>query len=169
MSGLTDQDARALTFIACRIRKEVHGAREWDDAGTYAEISKLLGHNLPIVVERVTRHAGDVEAKTPGAIRRPFIPAAPDNGNRQPAKAGDDCRIHPGEWADNCRACASDRLAGDVTPRRPLEAVSDPAPNVARLRALRDEVAADLCSHGVAPGLCVDHRRPIATTEPEGA
>lgn len=131
---LNDQDARALTYLACRIRKETRGAREWDDAGTFAVISELIGQNLPLTIERVTRHAGDVDAKTPGAIKRPFVPAAPVAGPRFPAKSGEDCRIHPGEWADTCRACAADRLAGDVTPLRPTEAAPDVSARVLDLR-----------------------------------
>lgn len=130
-----DQDARALTYIACRIRKETHGAKEWDDAGTYAVIAELIGQNLAITVERVTRHAADPEAKMPGAIKRPFVPAAQEPGPRFPAKAGEDCRIHPGEWIDTCRACASDRLVGMRT-ARPQEAAADVPGHVAALRAL---------------------------------
>lgn len=137
-----DQDARALTYLARRIRKETHGCREWDDAGTYAVIAELIGQNLAITIERVTRHAADPEAKTPGAIRRPFTPEAPRPGHRFPAKAGQDCRIHPGEWADTCRACAADRLVGDHTPERPEPPASDTTTHVARLRALaRGETA----------------------------
>lgn len=153
MSGLTDQDARALTFLACRIRKELHGAREWDEAGTYAVVAELIGHNLALTVERVTRHAADVEAKTPGSIRRPFLPDAPTAGPRFPAKAGTDCRTHPGEWADSCRACAADRIAGDVTPiRRPApapgrdtvaERVAELRRNVTPLRPSRNEPEED--------------------------
>lgn len=122
----TDQDARALTYLACRIRKETHGCREWDDAGTYAVIAELVGQSLAQTVERVTRHAADPEAKTPGAIKRPFVPAAVDAGPRFPAKAGNDCRIHKGEWADTCRSCAADRLAGDSPRVPPLASVPPP-------------------------------------------
>ena len=71
-----DMDARALTYLARRLRTETHGARTWDEAGTYAAVSKYVGQNLAETVERITRHAGDKDARTPGAIGRPFVPDA---------------------------------------------------------------------------------------------
>lgn len=135
---LTDQDARALTYLAGRLRAETPGAGKWDDAGTYSVIAGLVGQDLAATIERVVRHAADRDAKTPGAIKRPFVPPAPESGTRYPAKADESCRAHPGEWAHNCRACAADRIAGDETeePRRP--ASRDPEKyqaGVARLRA----------------------------------
>lgn len=56
----------------------------------------------------------------------------PSRSVRQPPRAGADpeCRIHVGEFADSCRACAADQLAGDErsrparpVPRLPAEAV----------------------------------------------
>jgi hypothetical protein len=123
---VTDQDARALTYLACRIRKETHGARAWDEAGTYSVVAELIGHSLATTTERVIRHAADPEAKTPGAIKRPFVPAAAEPGPRFPAKPGEDCRIHKGEWADTCRSCAADRLAGDTPRTPPLVSVPPP-------------------------------------------
>lgn len=130
---LNDQDARALTYLACRIRKETRGAREWDDAGTFAVISELIGQNLPLTIERVTRHAGDVDAKTPGAIKRPFVPAAPVAGPRFPAKAGEDCRKHVGEDAHACRLCP---VASIAHPEDPPDASDTEAG-----RALREAIA----------------------------
>ena len=71
---MSDQDARALTYLARRLRQETHGARDWDEAGTWTYVSKLIGSNVPLAVERVTRHAADKDARTPAAIDRPFIP-----------------------------------------------------------------------------------------------
>jgi hypothetical protein len=83
-----DQDARALTYLARRLRTETHGAASWDEAGTYSAIAKYVGQNLAETVERVTRHAADPEARTPGALGRPFIPDA------QPASRRDDTPTH---------------------------------------------------------------------------
>lgn len=83
-----DQDARALTYLARRLRAETHGASKWDEAGTYTAVSKYVGQNLAETVERITRHAADREARTPGAIGRPFIPEA------QPATRRDDVPTH---------------------------------------------------------------------------
>lgn len=133
---LTDQDAQALTYLATRLRAETPGAGKWDDAGTYSVIAGLIGQSLAVTIERVVRHAADKDAKTPGAIKRPFVPDAPEAGSRYPAKAADSCAAHPGEWADNCRACAADRLAGDApAPRRREVDRESYQAGVARLRA----------------------------------
>lgn len=129
----TDQDARALTYLATRLRAETPGAGKWDDAGTYAVIAGLIGQSLAVTIERVVRHAADKDAKTPGAIWRPFVPAAPESGTRYPAKDGDSCPSHPGEWAHSCRACAADRLAGD----RPQPRRTRPDPAVTKAGADR--------------------------------
>lgn len=72
----TERDAQALAYLASRLREETHGAGKWDMNGIHAVISKLVGQNLAITIERVTRHAADPEARTPGAIDRPFVPDA---------------------------------------------------------------------------------------------
>lgn len=113
-----DQDVRALTYIARRIREETRGAGVWDEAGTYAVISRFSGHNLALTIERVTRHAADKAARTPGAMERPFVPPAPEPGRRQPVKAGEDCRHHVGEDRHACRLCPVEGYAypDDPTP-----------------------------------------------------
>ena len=136
----TRRDLQALHYLAQRLRDETTGAGKWHDNGLSVVLAKLEGQNLAMTVERVTRHAADPEARTPGAIERPFVPDAPTPGPRFPAKAGasDECRWHRGEYADTCRACAADRLAGD-TPDYLAPATTDPAVNVANLRALITE------------------------------
>ena len=133
-----DQDTRALTYLACRLRKETRGAGEWDQAGVQSVIAKLVGHNLAVTIERVTRHAADPDAKTPGAIQRPFVPEGPKAETRFPAKAGEDCRIHPGEHVDSCRSCAADRLTNDRS--RPTTRPLDPE----RVKAKASETRAAL-------------------------
>lgn len=90
---LNEQDARALTYLARRLRHETPGAGDWDEPGIYAVVSSLIGQHLGTSIERVTRHAGDPAAKTPGAIRRPFVPdpqRATPSGVR-PAEACHNC------------------------------------------------------------------------------
>ncbi|HET7407347.1 MAG TPA: hypothetical protein VFJ21_09485 [Mycobacteriales bacterium] len=132
----TDQDARALTYLAKRLREETYGACRWDEAGIYAVIAKLIGRNLPTVVEQVTRHASDPEAKTPGAINRPFLPDAPKAGPLYPPKRGEDCPRHPGQWATSCGGCEADTRADDepATPPRAWDA-GDPRTGIAACRA----------------------------------
>lgn len=139
----TEQDLRALAYLAQRLRTETHGAAKWDHAGLWPVLKRLEGHNLALTIERVTRHAADPDARTPAAIERPFVPEAPKaTGVRYPPKAADECRLHPGEWATSCRACAGDALAGD--PKRPTRAprTGDYSERVAELRAaMRGETA----------------------------
>lgn len=135
----TPRDVQALTYLARRLRDETMGAGAWDEAGTHAVISKLVGQSLAIAAERVLHHAADPKAQTPGAILRPFTPPGPDmHAPRFPARAGiDECRTHPGEHADGCRACAADALAGDPTPAtRPLQSVPPPPTYLDARRAL---------------------------------
>ena len=117
----TTRDAQALTYLAVRIREDTHGCGKWDQNGTYAIIAELVGQNLGETIRRVVGHASDPEARTPGAIKRPFVPKQADDPKapRFPAKPGEDCRYHPGEWAGSCRMCAADRLAGDQPTARP--------------------------------------------------
>lgn len=114
----TEQDLRALAYLAQRLRTETHGAKKWDDAGLWPVLKRLEGHNLALTVERVTRHAQDPEARTPAAIERPFIPDAPRAGVKFPMKAGDpdECRTHRGQHRDHCSGCAADQKAADDMP-----------------------------------------------------
>ena len=87
---VTDQDARALAYLASRIRTEANAPR-WDAAGIEAVIAKLVGRGLVASIERVTRHAADKDAQTPGAILRPFVPEAEVGGPPRPPKPGEQC------------------------------------------------------------------------------
>lgn len=115
---VTKGDAQALTWIARRLREDTHGCGPWDPAGTYAVIAELVGQNLAETVHRVIGHALDPEARTPGAIRRPFVPKRDDGptGRVKPAKAGEDCKRHPGEYVGSCRACLVDVLSTEHDP-----------------------------------------------------
>ena len=156
----TDQDARALTYLAKRLREETHGANRWDEAGIYAIVAKLTGRNLALVVEQVTRHAADVDAKTPGAINRPFTPEAPKANRWEPPKAADQCPHHPGQWATSCGGCVADKHAADETPRPPAAVrPADPTRADDALKASRAALLATraaLCSHGVPRSHCAD-------------
>ena len=162
---LTDQDARALTYIAKRLREETHGANRWDEAGIHAVVAKLIGRNLPATVEQITRHASDPDAKTPGAINRPFLPDAPKSETHRPPRKTEECPIHAGQWRESCSACAADRLAGDTTrpadPRRP-----DGSDALALARAQLASTRANLCSHGVRRTHCRE-AHPTETDQTE--
>jgi hypothetical protein len=93
MTGVNEQDVRALTYLAARIRSETHGAGRWDEAGIAAKVAELKGQGLAQAVERVARHAADRDAKTPGAILRPFLPDAQPPSQRNEFDAYRDCDI----------------------------------------------------------------------------
>lgn len=155
------EDAQALTYIAVRLRQETYGCAKWDHAGTFSVIRELIGQNYSETLHRVIGHAMDPEARTPGAIRRPFVPKRPDEpGRRVPAKAGEDCRRHPGEYVGSCRACSvehldaptdpvlddQDRTAGrqllaEIRARRLGTPEHSPAPDVASVPAVDDAAA----------------------------
>lgn len=154
----TIRDAQALTYLATRLREETHGCGKWDQNGTYSIISELVGFNLADTIHRVVGHALDAEARTPGAIKRPFVPKV----------ATDPSRPTPPKVDEACRACgrrmhAADEVC-DTPTTRPVERTTDVSAPVAHLRALCDEATADLCSHGVGRVACNDHRD--AETEP---
>lgn len=165
---MTDQDARALTYLARRLRDETNGACGWDDNGTYAVVSKLTGQNLAMSIERVTRHAADPEAKTPGAIQRPFIPdAQPASSNRDNPPAHERCSVcslselrcklqtgnadldHDFEAATIDRKRGPDAMAAIVQEAKsrleptatPPEPRAKPATTNPRIQAARDELA----------------------------
>ena len=144
---VTTRDAQALTYLATRIREETYSAGTWDQTGTYAVIAELVGQNLSETIRRVVGHASDPEARTPGAIKRPFVPKSPPNaGARYPAGATEECRLHRGEWASSCRACAADQLAADpeaVTPERPADHAPPTCAYLAAKRALNTQGADD--------------------------
>ena len=141
----TTRDAQALTYLATRLRDETHGCGKWDQSGTYAVIGELVGLNLADTLHRIVGHALDPEARTPGAIKRPFVPKVekPTTGPLRPDEA--------------CRNCGRPKhpANADCDARVPVKTADVSAP-VAHLRALRDEVTAELCRHGIPPTNCPD-------------
>ncbi|HEY9352594.1 MAG TPA: hypothetical protein VIP28_05060 [Nocardioides sp.] len=63
---VTDQDARALAYLAARMRP--HGARRWDEAGIIAAIGKVKHIALADVALAVVRAADDRTLETPAPI-----------------------------------------------------------------------------------------------------
>jgi hypothetical protein len=127
MSGLTDQDARALTYLALRIRTETYGAGPWDEAGTYANIAKLVGRSLALTSESIVRHAADKGARTPGVLLGAYTPAPLEHEDhaRGNPKPGEDCPRHAGQWPDFCAGCKTDTIPAYYDPE-PGERVADP-------------------------------------------
>lgn len=63
---VTDQDARALAYLAARMRP--HGARRWDEAGIVAAIGKVKHLALADVALAVVHAADDRSLETPAPI-----------------------------------------------------------------------------------------------------
>ena len=125
VSGTNERDLRALAYLATRLRTETMGAGKWDDNGIWPILKKLEGQNLAVVIERVARHAADPEAKTPGAILRPFVPqAVVESRHPHPLRAGDpeECRIHKGQHRDHCGPCASEAAPEPTYGIAPMDA-----------------------------------------------
>ena len=111
---MTPDQLRWLTWGA--IQHRPHGAPKWDEPGTAKAIADHCGTwDLDVATTHVLAHARDPKARTPFAIKG-LAPSStePVRHVRQPPKIADECRRHPGEWADHCRACAGDRLAGEA-------------------------------------------------------
>ncbi|WP_235738972.1 hypothetical protein [Nocardioides alcanivorans] len=126
---VTDQDARALAYLAIRLRVETN-ATTWDEAGTLAATQQLVGRGLHPSIERVARHAADPQARTPAAIHRPFLPDAPGPeapSNPKPHEACTTCGRH----IDRC-ICEQPSRRKDHAPAPDLSATRE------RIRVARE-------------------------------
>lgn len=63
---VTDQEARALAYLAARMRP--YGARRWDEPGIIAAIAKVKHLELAEVTLAVARAADDRDLETPAPI-----------------------------------------------------------------------------------------------------
>jgi hypothetical protein len=63
---VTDQQARAIAFLACAVRP--HGASKWDEAGVLANVLKVRDRSLSSVVIATMQAAEDRNAQSPGVL-----------------------------------------------------------------------------------------------------
>lgn len=166
---MTPDEMRWLTWGA--IQHRPRGARRWDEPGTAKAIADHCGSwSLSIATEHVLAHARDPKAETPFVIKGNAPHTEPTKSVRQPAKAGGgECRVHPGEYANSCRACAADRLAGDQSaePRR-----DKPPAAVSQRGATACRTALGIPEPSPAPGTvppepAVDEPAPVLSPEPQ--
>jgi hypothetical protein len=125
MTSLNSGQQQSLVHLAVTTRP--HGSSTWDAAGVAAHVAALVNKGLSAqeVINRTLGHAWDRNARTPGVLATPVRMAGQveaSNPVPYPAKRADECRLHPGQSIDSCRACAADALVEDKTP----------IPNVAR-------------------------------------
>lgn len=120
--AVTTRDVAWLCEMAYRIREDTYGLKPWDRTGTHAVFAEVFpGMHLTTVIEMVIAHAADPEARTPGAIKRPFLPARESTLSTDPAKCPDHpdelampyCRVHKTESA---RGYGEDNNPPDPTP-----------------------------------------------------
>lgn len=150
------------------IARLMHELRpEWDLPGCVSVVARLKDRDPANLAMAAVRLCATPEAATPGALLNPEgghwrerVSASP---MRYPPKSHESCRKHPGEWEDTCRGCAGDKLAGDDSTFNPRR--TEAGDRVATLKALHAQTVANLCSHGVPPKFCIDHRNPSAETE----
>lgn len=107
---VTDQEARAITFLAASVRKTLHRAPTWDEAGIYDNVIRCREMALPEVILRVIRAAADRDAATPGVI--------PKNGPHANEV------LKAPKWeptvidaADRCSICNKARQVCETSPR----------------------------------------------------
>lgn len=125
---MTPDEQNWLTWGA--IRHRPHGSTRWQEAGTRAAIAKHCGTwGLAEATVHVLAHARDPKANTPNVIASRF---APDNepeigGHPHPPRREQECRKHPGNWANPCSGCAAD-MAPDPDYGQPSQLTHDPTP-----------------------------------------
>lgn len=130
---LTDQDIRALTFLASRCRPP--GAPPWDEAGIAAAIAKVRHLHLADVALATIRAADDPTAKTPGVIANPTSPNWRERGTDRPHQHEPFERDAICGWCSRDRhICEADPIAGHA-----FESIPDRDARVARERAARQE------------------------------
>ena len=111
---VTDQQARAIAFLACASRPD--GAPKWDEAGIYANVLKVRDRNLGSVVIATIQAAEDRNAQSPGVL-----PSAgphwrnPESTPRAPLNTWESDKV-----CTTCSRveakCAANRAAGDDHP-----------------------------------------------------
>jgi hypothetical protein len=116
---LNASQQQALVFLATTTRP--FGSSTWDAPGVAKHVAALVGKGLSDqeVINRTLGHAWDRNAKTPGVLATPVRMAGQveaSNPVPYPATRADECRLHPGQPIDSCKACAADAALGDSTP-----------------------------------------------------
>jgi hypothetical protein len=166
---VTTRDIQALVYLARRLRDETHGCRQWDEAGTFANLkAALAGQNLLISMQRVMGHATDPEAQTPGAIKRPFVPEAKVAVVREVFDEAETCAVCY-ERRAKCRELASHADDGHVfiavDRNRSVASKKAPAEIRAAIAPTRTFPTRPTLATLAATAVAADEARGAATTE----
>lgn len=148
---VTDQDARALAYLATRIRP--YGARRWDEPGILAAIAKVKTLNLADVALAVVHAADDRSLETPAAIGNPKSPCWRERNPDRPAER------KPYVPQQTCDICGFAK--DDCEARWAEDHEFTPVP-AARDRALPKEQAVEVVTE------LKNHLQPLRTTADQG-
>ena len=112
---MTPDQIRSLTWTLCQIRDETHGCAPWDAPGTHKAVTEMFGSwGFSAALDHCLPHARDPKARTPYAMKgTPPRDTTPERHVRYPPKPEQECGLHIGEWADNCRTCHGPKVADD--------------------------------------------------------
>jgi hypothetical protein len=115
--SLDEQDIRALTFIATRLRPAHSPHAAWDEAGIAACIAKVRQFSLAEVARAVINAASDPTAKTPGLIADMTSSAWREKPIEPIVHPPRICREHGIQFTTVCPGCRADQLEAEQKAR----------------------------------------------------
>lgn len=135
------------------IKRLAHAINELRPAWPISSLTTFISRNLAgrnyrdvavalVWVALDADGAGNYVTETPKRVMEPgpWWRAAEASGSvihhvRRPPKRDEECPIHIGEWADNCRCCKADRLSGEPDPKpQPRDRAGDANAGIAACR-----------------------------------
>lgn len=130
---LSDQDIRALTYLAGRCRPP-HAPR-WDEAGIAAAIAKVRHLHLADVALATIRAADDASARNPGVIANTQSPNWRERGTSRPAPR------EPYDRTSFCGTCGQPESRCTANPHNDhdFETTEQRDARIARERTARQE------------------------------
>lgn len=163
MMAFDKETGQAIATLMHRLRPD------WDTPGCLAAVAKVNTLDPFNVAMAAIRLCGTPDAQTPMALAtrdgQHWRERIATSAVRYPPRSDQACTKHPGEWPDNCRGCAGDRLAADTSDASNRGRTEG---DVGRLRHLVNVATDGFCSHGVDPQRCLEHRAKPDETEEQG-
>lgn len=162
---LTREQAWAIGHLCHALRDD------WTAEQVVHHLGKIANRRAGDVALAAIRAALDSAAKFPAVIPTPgshWSEGVTYDPPRIP-KRGDECRRHPGNWANGCHGCATE--GREVEPDEAAAPADLPAADnpVALLRALHAQARANTCRHGVPMANCSECPAALAGAKTEGA
>jgi hypothetical protein len=144
---------------------------DWDYPGCLAAIGAMKHkHPLDLAMAAV-RLCATADAKSPGALKteqgQHWREKVAPRTVRQPPKREQECRRHPGEWADACRPCRAEEIAkAQEEPTGPVEPQTTASGYAAAIRGQLASFLANTCLHGTPLSRCAECQRANTPTDP---